>query len=32
MNIKEMITTYFPDVWQYVVIILIFIIATIVIL
>jgi hypothetical protein len=32
MNIKEMITTYFPDVWQYVVIILIFIVAAIVIL
>jgi hypothetical protein len=32
MNIKDMITTYFPDVWQYLVIILIFIIAAIIIL
>jgi len=32
MNIKDMITTYFPDVWQYLVIILIFIIAALIIL
>jgi len=32
MYIKDMITTYFPDVWQYAVIILIFIIAAIIIL
>jgi len=32
MGIKEMIKTYFPDVWQYLVIILIFIIAAILIL
>jgi len=32
MGIKEMIKTYFPDVWQYLVIILIFIVAAILIL
>jgi len=32
MNIKDMITTYFPDVSQYLVIILIFIIAALIIL
>jgi len=32
MKLKELITKYFPDIWQYLVIVLIFIIAAIFIL